>query len=271
MARVYSLAYLTSHRCTPPEAVQVAAANGYPFVGLRLWPNAPGAPQQHLIDKPAVLKATQAAMADTGVGIFDVEIIRIGEQFDPHAWDALYDACAALKAKAILVAGDDTDEARLTQNYARLCEVMRPYSLTADLEFMPWTAVKDAKSALRIVRNAGTPSNAGILVDALHFGRSTTTLDDIRAIPRELLHYAQICDATAGTHFTTDEMVHSARCERLLPGDGSIDVQGLFNALPSDLPVSVEVVNFDREKTADPSAWAGICLAASRPFVEPLA
>lgn len=266
MARVYSLAYLSSHRCTPPEAVRIAAANGYEYVGLRLWPNAPGAPQQFLIDRPDVLKATQAAMADTGVGIFDVEIIRIGEGFDPHTWDALYSACAALKAKAILVAGDDADEARLTQNYARLCEVMQPYGLTADLEFMPWTAVKDAKSALRIVQNAGTPANAGILVDALHVGRSTTLLSDIRAIPRGLLHYAQICDALAGTHFSTEDMIHTARCERLLPGDGNIDLQGLFNALPADLPVSVEVVNFEREKTADPLQWAGVCLAASRPF-----
>jgi sugar phosphate isomerase/epimerase len=269
MARVHSLAYLSSHRCTPPEAIRVAAANGYQLVGLRLWPNAPGAPQQFLIDRPEALKETQAAMADTGVGIFDVEIIRIGESFDPHTWDALYDACAALKAKAILVAGDDPDEARLTQNYARLCEVMQPYRLTADLEFMPWTAVKDAKSALRIVQNAGSPANAGILVDALHFGRSTTTLDDIRAIPRGLLHYAQICDAVAGTHFTVEEMIHTARCERLLPGDGTIDVRGLFGALPADLPVSVEVVNLEAEKTADPTQWAATCLAASLPYTSP--
>ena len=247
----------------------MAAANGYAFVGLRLWPNAPGAPQQFLLGRPEVLRETLAAQNDTGVGVFDLEIIRIGAQFDPHTWDALYDVGAALKAKAILVAGDDPNEARLTENYARLCEVMLPYGMTADLEFMPWTEVKDAKSALRIVRNAGTPSNAGILVDALHFGRSTTTLDDIRAIPRPLLHYAQICDAQAGTHFTTEQMIHTARCERLLPGDGSIDVQGLFDALPADLPISVEVVNFAREEKANPSDWAAICMAAGRPFVEP--
>ena len=86
-----------------------------------------------------------------------------------------------------------------------LCEAMRPYGLTANLEFMPWTAVPHAQSALRIVTNAGMPSNAGILVDALHFGRSTTSLDDIRAIPRQLLHYAQICDAQAGLNFSTEE------------------------------------------------------------------
>ncbi len=268
MARTYSLAYLSSHRCTPAQAIQVAAQTGYQYVGLRLWPNAPGAPQQHLLGQPEALRETLAAQRDTGVGVFDLEIIRINADFDPHTWDALYDVGAQLKAKAILVAGDDPDEARLTANYARLCEVMKPYGMTADLEFMPWTEVKDAKSALRIVQNAGMPGNAGILVDALHFGRSSTTLDDIRAIPRQLLHYAQICDAEAGLHFSTEQMIHTARCERLLPGDGSIDVQGLFDALPADLPVSVEVVNFGREAHTPPAEWAAECLAQSRPFVE---
>ena len=267
-ARNYSLAYLNSHRCTPPEAIRVAAATGYGFVGLRLWPNAPGAPQQHLLGDPQVLRETRAAQQDTGVGVFDLEIIRIAEGFDPHTWDALYDAGAALEAKAILVAGDDTDEARLTDSYARLCEVMRPYGMTADLEFMPWTAVPHAQAALRIVRNAGSPANAGILVDALHFGRSHTLLSDIRAIPRELLHYAQICDAEAGTHFTTEQMVHTARCERLLPGDGSITLQDLFYALPADLPISVEIIHLEKEKTADARQWAALCLERSRPYLE---
>ena len=268
MSRIYSLAYLSSHRCTPAESLRVAAQTGYPYVGLRLWPNAPGAPQQHLLDQPQALRETLAAQRDTGVGVFDLEIIRIGESFDPHNWDALYEVGAQLKARAILVAGDDTNEARLTEHYARLCEVMQPYGMTADLEFMPWTAVKDAKAALRIVQGAGMPANAGILVDALHFGRSSTTLDDVRALPRQLLHYAQICDAEAGTHFNTEQMIHTARCERLLPGDGSIDVRGLFAALPSDLPVSVEVVNFGREAHTAPADWAAECLAKSRPFVE---
>ena len=268
MSRTYSLAYLSSHRCKPPEALRVAAACGYGHVGLRLWPNAPGAPQQYLLGLPQVLQETLAVQRDTGVGVLDLEIIRIGEGFDPHHWDALLEAGAALRARAILVAGDDPEEARLSENYARLCGVMQPYGMSADLEFMPWTAVPDAASALRVVRTAGSPANAGILVDALHFGRSRSTLDDIRAIPRALLHYAQICDASAGLHFSTEEMIHTARCERLLPGEGSINVQGLFDALPADLPVSVEVVNFARESSASPTQWAATCLAASRPFVE---
>jgi hypothetical protein len=127
MSRTYSLAYLTSNRRTPPEAILIAAAQGYASVGLRLWPNAPGAPQQHLLGRPDVLRETQAAQRDTGVAVFDLEIIRIGESFDPHIWGALYDAGAALGARAMLVAGDDRDEARPSESYARMCEVMTTY------------------------------------------------------------------------------------------------------------------------------------------------
>lgn len=268
-ARACSMAYLTGHRCSPPEAVRVAAATGYDLVGLRLWPNAPGAQQQHLLGDAALLRETLAACRDTGVGVFDLEIVRIGEGFDPRLYLPLFEAGAALGARAVLVAGDDADLSRLGVNYARLCEQMAPFGLTADLEFMPWTAVPDACSALRLVAAAGHPSNAGILVDALHFGRSHTTLDDIRAIPRRLLHYAQICDGEAGTHFSTEQQLHTARCERLLPGEGNIDLHGLFAALPADLPVSMEMINLERERTIDPPQWAAQCLAASRPFLLP--
>ncbi len=267
MSRSYSLAYLTANACTPPQAIRLAAELRYSSVGLRLLPNIAGAPQQFLIGLPDVLRETLAVQRDTGVGVFDLEIIRIAENFDPRTYMPLFEAGAALKAKAVLVAGDDTDETRLADSYARLCELMLGYGLTADLEFMPWTAVTDAKAAMRVVRSAGNPVNAGILVDTLHVGRSTTTLEDIRAIPSELLHYAQICDAEAGLHFSTEQMIHTARCERLLPGEGTIDLKGIFETLPADLPISVEIVHFERIANMGQLAWARQCLNASREFL----
>ena len=262
--RTYSLAYLTANASTVPQAIGIAAELGYAYVGLRVQPNGPGAPFQTLIGDVAVLRETQAVMRDTGVGVYDLEIIRIGEQFKVSDHAALMDIGKTLGAKAVLIAADDANESRLADNYAALCDAMRPYGLTADLEFMPWTAVKDAKSAMRVVELAGRPSNAGILVDALHFGRSTTTLQDIAVIPRALLHYAQMCDAQAGLNFTTEELIHTARQERLLPGDGNIDVTGLFKTLPQDLPVSVEIVNLERSKPMGDKAWAELCLNATK-------
>ena len=262
--RTYSLAYLTANASTVPQAIGIAAELGYAYVGLRVQPNGPGAPFQTLIGDAAVLRETQAAMRDTGVGVYDLEIIRIGEHFNPADHTALMDIGQTLGAKAVLIAADDTNEARLADHYARLCDAMRPYGLTADLEFMPWTAVKDAKSAIRVIERAGRPSNAGLLVDALHFGRSTTALSDIAAIPREWLHYAQMCDAQAGLNFTHDELIHTARQERLLPGEGNIDLSGLFATLPADLPVSVEIVNLERSAPIGDLAWAKLALEASK-------
>jgi sugar phosphate isomerase/epimerase len=262
--RTYSLAYLTASGLTPPQMLATAAQLGYGHVGMRLQPNMPGAPHQVLLGDAAMLRETLAVQRDTGVGVFDIEIIRIGADFDPQAHRPLLEAGAALQAKAVLVAGDDLDLPRLADSYARLCAFMQPYGMTADLEFMPWTAVPDAQAALRTVRAAGSPANAGILVDALHFARSSTTLDDLRALPRELLHYAQACDAPPGKNFTVEQMIHTARCERLLPGEGGIDIAGIFNALPGDLPVSVEIPHQLRATELGDVEWAKQALAATR-------
>jgi sugar phosphate isomerase/epimerase len=272
MSRIYSLAYLTARTLTPPQAVRLAAELGYRHVGLRLLPNAAGAPQQFLIGQPAVLRETGAAIKETGVGVFDLEIIRIGADFDPRSALPLLEAGAVLQAKAVLVAGDDTDLPLLSERYAALCELMGPFGMTADLEFMPWTAVPDAKAALRVVNLAGRPDNAGILVDALHFSRSDTSIADLAAIPRALLHYAQIADAPTrhqvGRPFTVEEMIHTARNERLLPGEGGIELQELFAALPGDLPISVEVPHAVRLAQVGPAEWARQALAASRALLE---
>lgn len=264
MLRTYSLAYLTANESSVPQAIGIAAELGYSSVGLRLKPNAPGAPYQSLIEDPPVLRETLAMMADTGVTVFDIEIIRIGEVFDPLPYRPLLEAGATLNAKAVLVAADDANEQRLAQHYAQLCEFMQPYGLTADLEFMPWTGVKDAKSALRVMTLAGQPRNAGILVDALHYGRSTTSLEDIASLPSHLLHYAQMCDAEAGLNFSQEQLIYTARQARLLPGEGSIDLKGLFKALPKDVPVSIEIPNMLRAKAMGDKAWAEKALLATQ-------
>ncbi len=264
--RDYSLAYLTANTCSPSEAIRVAAQTGYGWVGLRPWPVAPGSPAQDLLHNPVEKRATLEALRDTGVRVFDLEIVRIGEGFDARDWIPSFEAASFLEAQAVLVAGDDHDVTRLADNYAKLCEVMQPFGLTANLEFMPWTAVANATAAKGILLSAGAPSNAGILVDALHFGRSATTVADIESMPREWLHYAQLCDASAGLNFSDQQMIHTARCERLPPGEDTINLEGLVSALPSDLPISVEVVNLTRQSAVTPAAWASKCLEACRTF-----
>ena len=73
-----------------------------------------------------------------------------------------------------------------------------------------------------------------------------------------------MCDATAGQNFTTEELIHTARQERLLPGEGSIDLKGLFKALPMDVPVSIEIPNMALAKPIGDLAWAEKALLTTK-------
>jgi sugar phosphate isomerase/epimerase len=260
---IYSLAHLTLLDLAPAELIAVAARAGYQKVGLRLLAANPGGAAYPLMEDARALEETLARIRDTGVGVFDLEIIRIGAGFQPSAYLPFFETGARLGAKAMLVAGDDPDEARLAASFAALCEASAPFGLSADLEFMPWTKVADARTALRIVAGAAQP-NGGVLVDALHFARSTSSLADIAGIPRERLHYAQICDAPAEIPETTEGLIHTARCERLLPGEGGIELAALLRTLPKDLPISVEIPNDKRAPALGAEEWARQALLASK-------
>jgi len=265
MTHIYSLAYLTAPMA-PPDALALAGKIGYQAIGVRIAPAAPGGDFSPLATEPAMLRETIRRMADTGVRVFDVEIARIGPQFGVDSSASFLETAAVLNARAILVAGDDPDEPRLTDSFASLCRAAAPYGITANLEFMPWTAVKDVKTALRIVTNANQP-NGRVLVDTLHAARSTTTLEEIARLPRQLLSYAQLCDAPADIPATDDGLIHTARCARLLPGDGGIDLVRLVQALPADLPFSLEIPNVEWLAGVGPEEWARRALAATRGIV----
>lgn len=262
MPHIYSLAWLTAP-IPPPEALRLAAELGYQAIGARIAPAMPGGDFAPLATDPAMLRDTVRAMSDTAVQIFDVEIVRLGPQTDIDAFAPFLETAGRLNARAILVAGDDPDETRLAESFAKFCRACAPYGLTADLEFIPWTAVKNASAALRIVTSAGEP-NGRVLVDALHAARSATTLDDIAALP---VSYAQLCDAPAGIPSTNEELIHTARSARLLPGDGSIDLAGIIRRLPDDLPLSLEIPNAEWQRKLGVEEWARRALAAARRVV----
>jgi sugar phosphate isomerase/epimerase len=268
MERPLSLAHLTVLELAPPQVIETAAAASYTHVGIRLLPATPGGLAYPLMDDPVQLRETRRRLDETGIKLFDLEIVRLGADFDARAYQRFCEVGAELGAHSILVGGDDREPQRLAQSFAALCEVARPYGLHPNIEFMPWTAVPDVGSALRLVEAAGHPSNAGILVDALHWARSASPLEQVAALPRELLHYAQVCDAPAPVPDTVAGLIHDARCERLLPGEGGIDVKALLSVLPSNLPLSVEIPHHVRAPQAGALGWARQACAATLQLLE---
>jgi sugar phosphate isomerase/epimerase len=259
----FSLAALTVLELAPPALIDVAAACGYDAVGIRLLPAISGGIAYSLMDNQAALKETLARLDATGIRAADLEVVALRPETDIAAFTAFFETGARLGAKHILVAAYDPDLGRFGDSYAAFCEAAAPYGLTADLEFMPWTCVPDLATANRIVAPM-RQANAGILVDALHFDRSRSSVAELARVPVHRLHYWQLCDGPAGRPATTEEMMHAARHERMFPGEGGIDLVSLARAMPADITVSIEVPTDELARTIGPKERAQRALDAAK-------
>jgi sugar phosphate isomerase/epimerase len=262
-----SLAFLTLFDCEPVEAIRIAGETGYDMVGLRLLPAAPTEAPYPLMTDRAVLRQTVAALGETGISVGDVEIARLKPDTSISSFERFLDYAAQLGARHVLVAGDDPDHSRLTGTFAGFCRLARNCGLTADLEFMPWTAVPNLATARAIVEAAGEP-NGGVLVDALHWDRSGGTTEEIRALPARLVNYVQFCDGPADYDRSDEGMIRVARSARLNPGEGSIDCVSLAAAMPDGVTISVEVPNHELARALSPKTRAEAALAAARRVLE---
>ena len=92
----------------------------------------------------------------------------------------------------------------------------------------------------RVVKNAGQ-ANGCVLVDAFHFDRSGSSLQDLAQVPAERMRYAQLCDVAGPRPDDMQEILRQARNERRFPGDGDCDLAGLLRTLPATVPLSLEI------------------------------
>jgi Sugar phosphate isomerases/epimerases len=268
MTRSYGLAFLTVADLGPAEAIRVAARTGYDQVGLRLLPAAAsGEGPYPILSDPNVLAEAQSALAETGIKVGDVEIVRLKPQTRVDEFIPFLDCAAALGAANILVAGDDSDHARLTQTFAAFAELAGRFGMTADLEFMPWTGVRNAAEAKAIVQAAAQPAG-GVLADALHWDRTGGNIADLAAIPRETIHYFQLCDGPADYDPSDAGLISVARGGRLMPGDGGIDLIAFLRALPGDVPISVEIASTELTRQMPAEERAARALLEARRIVE---
>ena len=269
MGHRYSLAFLTVFDLGPVEAVRVAAETGYDLVGLRLLPAAAsGEPDYPIMTDDRLLAETAAAIRDTGIGVADVEIVA-AEAGDRRGGPSRPSSSAAqrLGARNVLVAGDDPEEARLTESFAALARLAAGFGLTVDLEFMPWTKVPDLAAARRIVEAAG---------------RGERRRADRRAALRPLGDDARRDRRDAGGADQLRPVLR--RAGRLRPerrradrggaagaadaGRGRDRPRGLARAIPADAVISVEIPNHALAERLGPAERAALALRTTRAVVE---
>src|SRR5207247_10361010 len=154
----------------------------------------PSEPLYALAEDRALMAETKARLADSGVAVLDIELARMGPENDSRSYLPLLEAGAELGAAHILTQLPDPEFNRATERFAALCDLARPLGLGIDLEFVSWTETSDLDTAAKVLR-AVNRTNAGILVDTLHFERSGSSLPALRKLPRAGLRSPQVCGA----------------------------------------------------------------------------
>ncbi|HEY1876892.1 MAG TPA: TIM barrel protein [Rhizomicrobium sp.] len=234
-----SLAHLSLIELAPEALIRIAGEAGFDLVDLRL---SPATPTDRVYDRRA-LKALCRALAPVlrgaGLGVWDVEIIRVDDRTVPQDYLPLMEAAAALEARRVKLVCDSEDHARAADILGRLCDLAAPFGLALDLEYMIFSGVRSLGAAIGLVQAAARP-NLFVLVDALHWVRAGD-IEAIRSVDRGRLGYLQLCDGPLRGPSDRQALIHEARTNRLAPGEGEFPLDDLLAAMPPGCVASIEV------------------------------
>ncbi len=261
-----TLDHLTVLEVGPPDLITLGAEAGYQAVGVRLNSPMERGIEYRLRPGTSAMKETLKRMADTGVNVFDIEVVLLTADTEVKTYAEMLEAGAELGAKRVCVNIDDPDRARAIEQFAELCEMGTPFNLAMDVEFMIWRAVATMGDAAEVVSKA-KKINGGILVDALHVIRSGGSAAGLAALDPKLIGSVQLCDAPlvkAPELSITDE----ARTDRLPPGEGELPLNDILDALPEHVPLAVEVPLTRRYPNLAPVDRARRAWVATNKFLE---
>jgi sugar phosphate isomerase/epimerase len=238
--RIVSLASLTLDYMSPPDIVSAAAEAGFAWVSLHITgPSRPGDSAYDMLGDTPLVRTTRRRLADTGLSVLDVEALKIRPDTLVREYESFFETAARLGARNAQAMSLDPDEARAADTFAAICELAAAYGLRVALEFTVLSEVRSVGQAVRLVRRTARPE-AGILLDSLHFSRSGGRLDDLLPSDWDRFFYVQLCDAPASIPTEPGLLLQEATSDRLFPGRGELDLKGLLEALPPDIPISVE-------------------------------
>ncbi len=269
MKQEFSLAYLTVQPMAPAQMVDVAARVGYDYVGLRMTRVTPDEVLHPLSTDRALRRETKARLDDTGVRVHDIELLRMDPTRDADHFLPCLEAGADLGARHAICQLPDPDRERATERFARLCDLARPLGIFVSLEFPHWTETGNLSEAARVVSSVNR-SNAGILVDMLHFGRSDSTLEELEKLPREWFRFAHVCDAAKEVPPTMPGIIRTARDERLFPGEGGIAVREILARMPHRIPYALEIPRVTLTRAIGHEEVARLALLVAKSHLEGL-
>jgi sugar phosphate isomerase/epimerase len=245
----------------PVDTVRAAVTGGFDAVGLWVEPENWTA---------GTTREVKAALADSGLELIDVEVIWIKPDSDMDLHRRTIDIGAELGAKNVLCVSSDPDMGATAARLAELCRHAEGSGIRVALEFGIFTEVKNLRMAMAVLDAVAHPLRA-VLIDPIHVDRSGTHVVEIAAVPPELLPYAQFCDAPAkrpDPHYFED-IITDAIDLREQCGEGGLALSDIYNALPTGIPLSIELRSKAlRDGFSDPGERAKAVAVATRRWLE---
>ncbi len=267
MQHKYSLGYLTTPTCAPPEMIYLAARTGYDYVSLRtIAMGLPGEVNYGLAHNSQLYKDTKQALLETGVLLLDIENARIHDHADFSHYFSEMEIAAELGAKAILTNVWTTDHGRTIDQFSKLCEKGKQLGLNIHLEFVTWSNVCNIMEAVAILDECGY-DNCGMIIDTLHFHRSRCQLSDLAHSPEKYLTALHLCDAPAEIPMNKADLIHTGRAERLYVGEGEIDIATIVKAMP-EVVLCLEIPHLHRLETLGAEKHAFRCLQTAQSYLQ---
>ena len=250
----------------PIEYVQAAAAAGYDAVGLRLA-RSPLFPFHPVVGNAALIRELKRALASAGLAVLDIFSFYLQPATDVDSFTASLELGVELGARYALVAGDDEDWARLRDNLGRFCDAAGRFGVAAAVEFAVIRPLATLSQTLRLLSELGR-KNAVVCLDPLNFVRSGGSAALLRGLDPRLFPYAQISDGVLGPgEPDLTKLGRMSPNQRRLPGEGTLPLRDILDALPAGLPLSVEL---PMPQTARLSAreWARTTAERTRRFLD---
>jgi sugar phosphate isomerase/epimerase len=250
----------TSLSNTPPlEFIDAALSAGYDGIGLRLF-RSPGINYAFypVSDDESLKREVKSRLSDSSMEVVDILSFYMQPAADIESMLPALEFGAEIGGSYALVIGDDPEWGRMVQNFARFCEAAARFGLTASIE-APVTqrVVNTLDKAVSLIRDSGR-DNAVLCLDPFHFFRTGHTPQDIKKYPSSLFPYTQIDDGTDAV---------PAPGGRCAPGEGMVPLAEILDALPADLPLSLEW-SAPRDSGYSAAEWAKIALQTTKRFLE---
>jgi sugar phosphate isomerase/epimerase len=260
------LAPTTIPRAAPLEYIEAAAEAGYDGVGLRLHAS-PGLPYHPVVGDAPLIRAMKRTLANTGLEVFDIYSFYLRPETDVARFAPALELSAEFGGKYVTVMGDDPDWARVGDNFRRMCETAARLGLVCSVEFAVMRPLATLGQTLKLIAEGGG-GNAVICLDPLNLMRSGGKPADLAALDPQLFPYAQISDGLMEPGVPDLSMLgRMGPNQRRLLGEGVMPVAEILDALPPNLPLSVEMPAPADMQVSD-REWAKTTLDNTRSFLQ---